>query len=85
MTSLQMWFGLGSRYYANLEYHGKVHGNSFYFTLTDTSGNTLSFCRSNLLLPVANSAQSPVFSRISVPDPAGQRVVQLRRRSPATA
>ena len=69
MTSLQFWFGLGSRYYANLEYHGKIHGTSFYFTLTDTSGNKLSFSRSNVLLPVSNAAQSPVFSRITVPVP----------------
>jgi hypothetical protein len=69
MTSLQMWFGLGSRWYANLEYHGKIHGTSFYFTLTDTSGNTLSFSRGNLLLPVSQSAQAPVFTRVSVPVP----------------
>jgi hypothetical protein len=71
MTSLQFWFGLGSRYYSNLEYHGKIHGVSFYFTLTDTSGGTLSFSRGNMLLPVANSAQSPVFSRVTVPIPQG--------------
>ncbi|HMG63788.1 MAG TPA: hypothetical protein VK599_12630, partial [Streptosporangiaceae bacterium] len=71
MTSLQFWFGLGSRYYANLEYHGKIHGTSFYFTLTDTSGSQLSFSRSNVLLPVSQSAQSPVFSRVTVPVPQG--------------
>lgn len=71
MTSLQFWFGLGSRYYANLEYHGKVHGVSFYFTLQDTSGNQLSFSRGNLLLPVSGSAQSPVFTRVTVPIPQG--------------
>lgn len=71
MASLQFWFGLGSRYYANLEYHGKIHGTSFYFTLTDVSGNTLSFSRSNALLPVSQSAQSPVFSRITVAVPQG--------------
>jgi hypothetical protein len=69
MSSLQFWFGLGSRYYSNLEFHGKTHGVSFYFTLTDTSGNQLSFSRGNLLLPVANSAQSPVFTRVTVPIP----------------
>jgi hypothetical protein len=71
MTSLQMWFGLGSRYYANLEYHGKIHGTSMFFTLTDTSGNQLSFSRGNLLLPVSQSAQNPVFSRVTVPVPQG--------------
>jgi hypothetical protein len=71
MTSLQMWFGLGSRYYANLEYHGKIHGTSMSFTLTDTSGSQLSFSRGNLLLPVSQSAQNPVFSRVTIPVPQG--------------
>jgi hypothetical protein len=69
MTSLQCWLGLGSRYYANLEFHGKTHGVSVYMTLTDTSGNTLSFSRGNLLVPVSNSAQAPVFSRLTIPVP----------------
>jgi hypothetical protein len=69
MTSLQFWFGLGSRYWANLEYHGKTHGVSIYFTLTDTSGNTLSFSRGNLLLPASQSAQAPVFTKIAIPIP----------------
>jgi len=69
MTSLQFWFGLGSRYYANLEFHGKTHGVSVFVTLTDTSGNTLSFSRGNLLVPVSNSAQAPVFSRLTIPVP----------------
>lgn len=71
MTSLQAWLGFGSRYYAYLEFHGKVHGVSVYCTLTDTSGNTLSFSRSNLLLAASNSAQSPVFSKVTVPVPQG--------------
>jgi hypothetical protein len=71
MTSLQMWFGLGSRYYANLEFHGKTHGVGLYFTLTDNDGVQLSFSRGNLILPVANSAQSPVFTRVTVPIPQG--------------
>jgi hypothetical protein len=71
MTSLQMWLGLGSRYYANLEYHGKIHGTSVSVTLTDTSGNQISFARNNLLLPVSNSAQSPAFSRLTIPIPTG--------------
>jgi hypothetical protein len=69
MAALQFWFGLGSRYYSNLEFHGKTHGVSFYFTLTDTSGEQLSFSRGNLLLPVANSAQAPVFTRVTIPLP----------------
>jgi hypothetical protein len=71
MTSLQMWLGLGSRYYANLEYHGKIHGTGVYISLTDTNGVTLSFSRNNLFLPVSDSAQSPVFSRVSIPLPTG--------------
>lgn len=74
MTSLQLWFGLGTRYYSNLEYHGKTHGAAFYFTLTDTSGNTLSFSRSNVFLPVSQSAQSPVFTRVTVPVPQNNAV-----------
>lgn len=69
MTSLQFWFGLGSRYYANLEYPGKTHGASVAVTLTDTSGVTLSFSRSNLLLPVSADPNSPVFTRITIPVP----------------
>lgn len=69
MTSLQMWLGLGSRYYANLEYVGKCHGVSAFFTLTDSSGGTLSFSRSHLLLPVAPDTQSPVFTRITAAIP----------------
>lgn len=66
MSSLQMWFGLGSRYYANLEFHGKTHGTSFAFTLTDSAGRTLSFARNNVFLSSSQSAQDPVFSQITV-------------------
>jgi hypothetical protein len=71
MTSLHMWLGLGSRYYANLEYHGKIHGTSVSITLTDSSGNQISFSRNNLLLPVSDSAQSPAFSPLTIPIPTG--------------
>ena len=74
LTSLQMWFGLGSRYYANLEFHGKTHGVGLYFTLTDNNGVQLSFSRGNLILPVSNSAQSPVFTRVTVGVPQGNTV-----------
>jgi hypothetical protein len=70
MAALQFWFGLGSRYYANLEYHGKTHGVTISFTLTDSGGNTLSFSRSNLLLPCSSSAQVPTFTRVVIPLPA---------------
>jgi hypothetical protein len=66
MTSLQMYLGLGSRYYPNLEYHGKTSGVAVYVTLTDSNGVTLSFSRSHLLLPVSPVAESPVFSKVSI-------------------
>jgi hypothetical protein len=69
MTSLQMWLGLGSRYYTCLEYQGQIHGAQVFVTLTDTSGNTLSFSRSNLRVPVSPVAQQPVFTRVSMPIP----------------
>jgi hypothetical protein len=66
MTGLQFWLGLGSRYYANLDYSGKTAGVAVYVTLTDSGGNTLPLARSNLTLPVAQFAQAPVFSRITL-------------------
>jgi hypothetical protein len=69
MASLQFWLGLGSRYYADLEFHGKTHGGSVYFTLTDNDGVQLSFSRSNLFLPVSADPNSPVFTRITIPIP----------------
>ena len=66
MQSLQMWLGFGSRYYAYLEYHGKIHGVQVYVTLTDDDGVTLGMSRSNLKLPVSPVAQQPVFSRVTM-------------------
>lgn len=74
MASLQMWLGLGSRYYANLEYHGKTHGVTLSITLTDSSGNTLSLSRPNQILPVAQTAQLPVFSRVTMQIPQSNPV-----------
>lgn len=71
MTSLRMWLGFGSRWYAYLEYHGKIHGVGVYVTLTDAEGDTLSFSRGNLLLPVSADPQSPTFSPVSIPIPQG--------------
>jgi len=71
MTSLQLWLGFGSRYYPNLDYHGKVHGVTMAVTLTDTSGNALSFSRSGLKLPCSPVAQAPVFSRVTMHVPQG--------------
>jgi hypothetical protein len=70
MVSLQMWLGFGSRYYTWLEYHGKVSGVGVSVTLIDSSGNTLSFSRTNLRLACSPIAQQPVFSRITMPIPA---------------
>src|ERR1035441_9923701 len=66
MQSLQMWLGFGSRYYAYLEYHGKIHGVQVFVTLTDDDGVTLGMSRSNLKLPVSPVAQQPVFSRVTM-------------------
>lgn len=69
MTGLQLWFGLGSRYYANLEFHGRTHGTSFAFTLTDGGGRVLSFARNHVFVAASQSAQDPVFSQVTVPIP----------------
>ena len=69
MTSLAMWLGFGSRYYWCLEYRGRTHGVEVSITLTDTSGDTLSFSRSNLRLPVSPNSQQPCFSRVTMPIP----------------
>jgi hypothetical protein len=71
LPALQLWLGFGSRYYQNLDYRGRTHGVQVAVTLTDTSGNTLSFSRSNLRLAVTPVAQSPVFSQVTVPVPQG--------------
>ncbi len=71
MTALQMWLGLGTRSFWN---HHAERGHarvSIFFTLTDVMGNTLSFSRSNLRLPVSETAQVPKFSRVSVGIPQG--------------
>jgi hypothetical protein len=71
MTSVAMWLGFGSRYYTNLEYHGKTHGVNVFITLTDTSGGTLGMSRAGLRLAASPVAQTPVFSRVSMPIPQG--------------
>jgi hypothetical protein len=69
MASLQMWLGLGTRYYSNLEFHGKTHGASVSIVLTDNNSNQLRFSRNNLLLPVSTDPNSPVFTRVAIPIP----------------
>lgn len=68
MTSLRMHLGFGSRYWWSLEYRGKTSVH-IYVTLTDTSGNTLNFSRSNLRLPVSPVYTAPTFSRVTIPIP----------------
>lgn len=69
MVSLQMWFGLGSRYYWNLHDRGGRLKVNFYITLTDTAGNTLSFSRSGQTLPSSSNPNNPAFSRITMSIP----------------
>jgi hypothetical protein len=71
LTALQHWVGLGSRYYPNLDYRGRSAGVQVAVTLTDTSGNTLSFSRPNLRLAVTPVFSAPVFTRITIPVPQG--------------
>jgi hypothetical protein len=72
LPALQIQLGFGSRYYQNLDYRGRHHGVRVSVTLTDSSGNSLSFARSNLRLPVTATAQVPVFSKVTIPVPQGQ-------------
>jgi hypothetical protein len=67
-ATLGFWFGLGSRYYTSLEYHGHTKVN-IEFTLTDSSGNTLGFSDTTRRIPVSENPVLPVFSPVSVPIP----------------
>jgi hypothetical protein len=71
MVSLQLWFGLGSRYYWNLHDRSGRLKVSFYITLTDTNGTSLSFSRSGLTLPSSGDPNSPAFSRVTISIPQG--------------
>jgi hypothetical protein len=70
MTSVQGYVGLGSRYWWALEHSGKTRIRVD-MTLTDTNGQTLSFSRSNLLIPVSPVYSVPVFSRVTLFIPQG--------------
>jgi hypothetical protein len=74
LSALQLWLGFGSRYYPNLDYRGRTSGVQVAVTLTDISGNTLSFSRPNLRLAVTPVAQAPVFTRVTVPFPSASSV-----------
>jgi hypothetical protein len=69
MTGLQLFFGLGSRYYWNLHDRGGTLRCNFYYTLTDTSGNTLAFSRAGLDLPSSANPGAPVFTRVTTAIP----------------
>jgi hypothetical protein len=69
MTSLKLWAGLGSRYYFNHHPRGRTRV-SLTYTLTDTSGNTLSWTTLTGALPVSQNPTSPAFSLIAVRIPA---------------
>lgn len=69
MTTLQMYLGLGSRYYRNLDYQGATSGVAVYISLTDSNGVTLSFSRSHLRVPCTPVAQFPVFTRVTMQIP----------------
>lgn len=72
LTAMQLWTGFGTRYYHALDYHHRIAGVSCSVTLTDSSGNNLSFSRQNLVLPVSPVWSQPVFSRVAIPIPQGQ-------------
>jgi hypothetical protein len=69
MTSLQLWFGVGSRYYCNLHDRAGCIKASFYMTLTDTNGVTLAFSRANVTLPSSQDPNNPAFTRITLTIP----------------
>ncbi|HEY2638952.1 MAG TPA: hypothetical protein VGI66_03585 [Streptosporangiaceae bacterium] len=70
MTSLGFWFGLGSRYYYNLEHRGRST-LSFYFTLTDSNGFTLAFSREGVRVPASTDPTNPAFTRVVAAIPQG--------------
>jgi hypothetical protein len=69
MASIQKWIGIGSRYYYNLHYTDGKHRVRIDFTLTDSSGTSISFSRSNLYLPSSENPAIPAFSRVSLAIP----------------
>lgn len=69
MASIQKYVGFGSRYYYNWHRHAGKHRIRIDFSLTDTSGNVLSFSRSGLFLPITEDPSNPVFSRVTLAIP----------------
>lgn len=71
MVSIQMWIGFGSRYFYNWHHHHSRNRIRVDFSFTDISGNTLSFSRGNLNLPVTDDTHNPAFSRVTLAIPQG--------------
>lgn len=69
MVSIQMWVGFGSRYFYNWHHHAARNRIRIDFTLTDTSGNSISFSRSNMNLPVTDDTLNPAWSRVTLAIP----------------
>jgi len=70
MTSLQWWFGLGSRWFWNLRAKAGHVTCSFYITLTDVNGVTAAFARTGVRLPASQDAGVPMFTRVTATIPA---------------
>lgn len=69
MASIQKWIGFGSRYHYNFHHHAGKNRIRVDFTLTDTFGNSISFSRANLALPITEDPQNPAFSRVTLAIP----------------
>lgn len=69
MSSIQKWIGFASRYYYNFHHHAGRNRCRVDFTLTDTSGNSISFSRANLALPITEDTRTPAFSRVTLAIP----------------
>lgn len=66
--SLNLYLGLGSRYFFNLDYRAKIRLRCNY-ALIDINGVRLEFANDTGQLPVSQDPASPVFSMISAPIP----------------
>jgi hypothetical protein len=66
-TAISFWLGAGSRDWWHLEHHSRTK-ITVYFTLTDVSGNKISF-HLNKKIPVANSLTKPAWTQISAAIP----------------
>lgn len=65
LPALNLYFGLGSRYYGNLEFHGRSQCH-VEITLTDANGVVLTFSADTKKLPVSQDPSAPAFSLLSL-------------------